>query len=177
MIFAYYLALSYIATSLLASGVHHGTRLARFSSIVRSHRMIPAGLATPLAILVTVFELAAGGAALAVLWKETSVPAPLLFSICILIGLAFALYVRQLLRSPKGITSCGCSAFASPLTIASIVPALALMLVSLIGLATTAFGFASPLHPYFLVVLPLAWGATLALIINLLPASMPGPAT
>lgn len=176
MIFIYYVALSYIATSLLASGVHHGTRSARFSSIVRSHRMIPARFATPLAILVTVFELVAGGAAVAVMWKETTVPAPLIFLICILTGFAFALYVRQLLRHPQGITSCGCSAFASPLTIASIVPALALTVVSLIGLASTAFG-SGDLKPEFLVILPVVWGVTLAVIINLVPASMPRPAT
>lgn len=177
MTFIYYVALSYVAVSFIASGIHHATRLAGFSDIVRSHRIIPASLAMPLAILVTIFELAAGGTALAALFSaEVSAQTPLLFSVCTVTGLAFALYVRQLLRNPEGITSCGCSSFASPLTIASIIPALTLVLVSLLGLTTNAFGFGNTLNPRFLVVLPLIWGATLALIINLLPASMPRPA-
>jgi hypothetical protein len=78
-----------------------------------------------------------------------------------------------LLQNPAGITSCGCSSFASPLTIASIVPALALALVSLSGLVITAFGYGNTLNSGFAMVLPLVWGVTLALIINLVPASMP----
>lgn len=174
MIFLYYFALSYVAATLLASGVHHGTGLISFTRIVGSHRIIPVNVALPFAIFITCLELAAGGAAVAALfYEEMSVRAPLLFLLCALMGLAFAMYVRQLLRNPKGIASCGCSTFASPLTIASIVPALMLILGSLIGLAAATFGFRSTLTSHLAVVLPLVWGATLALIINLLPASMP----
>ncbi len=177
MTFIHYIALSYVAASLMASGVHHVTRIAGFRDIVRSHRIIPAGLAMPLAILVTVFELLVGGTAIAALFRvEVSAQTPLLFSVCAVIGLAFALYVRQLFRSPEGITSCGCSSFDSPLTVASIIPALMLVLVSLLGLASNAFRFGNAPSPR-LLVLPLVWGATLALIINLLPASMPLPET
>jgi len=177
MTFTYYAALSYLAASLMASGVHHVTSLASFGGIVRSHRLMPSHLAMPLAILVTVFELVAAGTALVILFiGEIGAQAPLLFSICAVLGLAFALYVQKLLRHPEGITSCGCSSFAGPLTVASIIPALALMLVSLLGLAATAWSFENTFNLNFSVVLPLLWGATLALIINLLPASMPRPA-
>jgi hypothetical protein len=178
MTFIYYIALSYVAASLIASAVHHVTRLAGFSDIVRYHRIISPSFAMPLAIFVTVFELVVGSTALAALFiAEVSAQTPLLFSVCTATGLAFALYVRQLLRSPEGITSCGCSSFASPLTIASIIPALTLVLMSLLGLVTNTFGFGNALNPRFLMVQPLLWGVTLSLIINLLPASMPRPAT
>ena len=178
MTFVYYLALGYLAAGLIASGIYHATRWTSFGEIVRSHRIVPVGLATPLAILITVLELVAGTAALGVLFsKEVAARAPLLFSVCTVLGIVFALYVRQLLRArahdPAGITSCGCSSFAGPLTIASIIPALALAVVSLLGLATTAFGFGTTLDQNFVVGLPLVWGVTLAMLVNLLPASMP----
>src|SRR5687768_15185799 len=177
MTFIYYVTLGYLAVALMGGGVQHGARLTSFSDVVQSHRIIPARIAMPVAILVTVFELAAGGAALFILFSEdVAARAPVLFSICTVIGVVFALYVRQLLRNPRGITSCGCSSFASPLTIASIVPALSLALVSALGLATTALGFGNTVKPNFSVVLPLVWGVTLALLVNLLPASMPRPA-
>lgn len=176
MTFIYYLALAYLAAALIGGGIHHAARLTSFGDIVRSHRIIPARVAMPLTVVVTVFELAAGSVALVVLFREEIAPrASLLFSICTAIGLVFALYVRQLLRSPAGISSCGCSSFASPLTTASIVPALALVLVSLSGLVTTALGFRNTLNSGFVVVLPLVWGVTLATIINLVPASMAAP--
>lgn len=176
MTFVYYLALSYLAASLVPVGVYHGARLGNFSRIVQSHRIVPAVIAVPLAILVAAFELVAGATALAALFNEEAAKAAgLLFSICAAVGLALALYVYRLLRHPEGITSCGCSAFASPLTIASVVPALTLLLVSLLGLATTALGLGSNLNekPDIALALPMVWGGTLALIINLLPASMP----
>jgi hypothetical protein len=175
--FIYYIALGYVAAGLTAGGLYHAARLTSFSETVQSHRIIPAGIAMPAAILVTIFELAAGGAAILVLFSDdVAAHAPLLFVICAVSGIVFALYVRQLLRNPRGITSCGCSAFAGPLTIASIIPALALALVSALGLATIASGFANALNQNLPVVLPLAWGVTLALIVNLIPASMPRPA-
>ena len=180
MTFVYYLALSYLASSLVPTGVYHGARLGNFSRIVQSHRIVPAVMAVPLAILVAVFELAAGAMALFALFNEEAAKVTgLLFGICAAVGLALAIYVYRLLRHPEGITSCGCSAFASPLTIASVVPALALLLVSLSGLATTALGFGSNLSAEsdIALVLPVVWGGALALIINLLPASMPRPAS
>ena len=180
MTFLYYLALSYLAASLVPIGVYHGARLGNFSLIVQSHRIVPAVVAVPLAILVAVFELAAGATALAALFNEEAAKVTgLLFSICAAVGLAFTLYVYRLLRHPEGITSCGCSSFASPLTIASVVPALALLLVSLLGLVPAVSGFGSTLNDGsdIALALPLCWGATLALIVNLLPASMSRPAS
>ena len=175
MTFIYYATVSYLAASLISSGLHHGTRIAGFSEIVQSHRVVPRVIAPVITTLVTLCELAAGGAALAVLFNEkVAVWASLIFAGCIAMGLVFSLYVGRLLRDPEGITSCGCSAFSSPLTRASLIPAIALTLVSLLALATSN---PSTELPKTMLVLPLFWGVTLALIINLLPASMPRPVT
>lgn len=183
MTFVYYLAVGYVAATLLTSGMSHGMGLAGFRDVVRSHGFVPASLATPVAAFVTILELAAGGAALAVLLsEEAAARASLLFAVCAVMGVAFALYVRRLLRRPEGITSCGCSPFESPLTWASVVPACALLLASALGLAAAAFGWGRPLDAAYQslgisVILPLVWGVTLSLIINLLPASVPRLAT
>ena len=117
MTFLYYLGLSYLAANLITVGVYHGTRLASFSRIVGSHRIVPIVFALPLAIFVAAFELVAGATALAALFsQEMAKLTGLLFSASAAIALAFILYVRQLLRHPEGIASCGCSSFASPLT-------------------------------------------------------------
>ena len=178
MIFVYYFALSYLAASLIPIGVYHGARLPNFSRIVKSHRMVPIVLAMPLVILVAAFELVIGAMALAALFNEEAARAAgLLFSICATVGLVFAFYVYRLLQHPEGITSCGCSSFASPLTIASVIPALALLLVSLLGLATIGFGGNLNAESNIALALPIVWGGTLALIVNLLPASMPRAAS
>jgi hypothetical protein len=150
---------------------------------VREHSIIPARLATTTAVLVVAFELAAGSSALAALLSgEIMARAVLLFAVCAAAGGAFAFYVRRLLLSPEGsITSCGCSLFAGPLTPVAIVPAIALLLMSGLGLAAAALGFARSLGVTYgltgvSVTLPLLWGVTLALLIILLPASMPRPA-
>jgi hypothetical protein len=183
MTFVYYLSLGYVAATLMISGTGHVLGVAHFRDLMRAHSIIPARLATTTAVLVTAFELAAGSAVLAVLLNgEMAVWAPLLLAVCAAAGGAFAFYIRGLLRRPEGITSCGCSPFAGPLTPASMVPALALLLISLLGLVAAGLGYSSPLGATYgllgiSVALPLAWGVTLALIIILLPASMPRPAT
>ncbi len=179
MTFIYYATVSYLAASLISSGLHHGTKIAGFSEIVQSHRVVPRMIAPLITMLVTLCELAAGGAALAALFSpKIAVWASLIFAGCTAMGLAFSIYVSRLLRDPEGITSCGCSAFSSPLTRASVIPAIALTLVSLLALATAGF-VRTPLTelPRMMLMLPVCWGVTLALIINLLPASMPRPMT
>jgi uncharacterized membrane protein len=118
MTFVYYLTLGYAAATLLTSGIGHGLGFVSFRDIVRSHDIIPADFAAPAAALVTALELVAGVASLVVLWSEEAAAwASLLFAVCAVAGGAFALYVCRLLSRPDGITSCGCSAFVSPLTL------------------------------------------------------------
>lgn len=182
MTFFYYLSLGYVATTLLTSGLGHALWIGNFRDLVRSHSIIPAGLVTATAFLVVAFELVAGGSSLAVLLKEeVAALASLLFAVCAAAGVAFAFYIRRLLRRPEGIASCGCSLFASPLTPVSIVPALTLLLISILGMAAAGLGYGRPLGVAYglmgiSLALPLVWGITLALIIIMLPASMPRPA-
>jgi uncharacterized membrane protein len=182
MTFVYYLALGYIAAALLTGGVGHLLGFARFRDLVREHAMIPDSLVTTTTMLVVAFELLAGSAALAALLnEEMTARATLLFAMCAVAGGAFAYYIRRLLLSPLEITSCGCSLLAGPLTPVAIVPALMLLVVSGLGLVATVLGFGRPLGVAYglagvSLALPLLWGVTLALIIILLPASMPRPA-
>jgi hypothetical protein len=182
MTFIYYLSLGYVAATLMTSGLGHALGIAHFRDLVRAHSIIPAGLVTATALLVIAFELVAGGSSLAVLLKEeVAAGASLLFAVCAAAGVAFAFYIRRLLHRPEGITSCGCSLLASPLTPVSIVPALALLLMSMLGMVAAGLGYGRPLGVAYgqmgiSIALPLVWGVTLALIIIMLPASMPRPA-
>lgn len=183
MTFLYDLSLAYVAATLVISGIGHVLGFAHFRDLIRAHNIIPARLAVATAVLVIGFELVGAVTSLAVLLNENiAVRASLLFAVCAAAGGAFAFYIRRLLRHPEGITSCGCSPFADPLTPASIVPALTLLLMSLLGLVAAGLGYSGALGVTYgllgiSVALPLAWGVTLAVIVILLPASMPQPAT
>ncbi|HEX8597702.1 MAG TPA: MauE/DoxX family redox-associated membrane protein [Chloroflexia bacterium] len=180
MTFAYYLSLGYVATTLLIGGMGHLLGFAHFRSLVRSHGIVPTRLATPASILVTVLETVAGGAFVLVLLNSEFAPVALpLFALSTVAGAAFVLYIRLLLRRPAGITSCGCSPFAGPLTPASIVPASALLLMSVLGLVVTGLGFGRSLDAGyellgFAAALPLAWGMTLTTAVFMLPAFSAG---
>jgi uncharacterized membrane protein len=179
MTFVYYLSLSFVAAMLLASGIGHLLGWGRFGALVRSHRVVPASLTTAVALLVGVFELASAGIALAALSSSAaSTLAVPLFVVCAAAGCVFVWYVRQLLRNPAGIASCGCSPLPGPLTPASLVPASGLLLVSTAGLAATSLVSRQPLSIAYqslgiATALPVAWGVTLAALVMLFPASMP----
>ena len=179
MTFVYYLSLSFIAATLLTSGSGHVFGFARFRAVVQSHNLVPPGFTTLVAVIISVFELVAGSASLVGLFSKEATPlTTLLFALCAVAGCAFVWYIRRLLRNPDGIASCGCSPLTSPLTPASLVPAIALLMVSATGLATASLGFDHALHLSYervgiAVALPLIWGVTLATITMLLPASVP----
>ena len=183
MSFFYFLSLDYVAATLLIGGVGHVLGISRFRDLVRNHNIVPSRFATATAVLVIAFELMAGSASLAVLLNQQIAPrSSLVFAICAVAGSAFAFYIWRLLSHPEGVSSCGCSPFAGPLTPISIVPALALLLMSLLGLLAAGLGFGQSLAVTYellgiAVALPIAWGVTLALLVLLLPASMPSLAT
>ncbi|HEX8071329.1 MAG TPA: MauE/DoxX family redox-associated membrane protein [Pyrinomonadaceae bacterium] len=182
MTFIYYLSLGYVAATLLTSGIGHALGAARFRDLVRAHDIIPRDLVPATTLLVIAFELIAGAGALAVLLKaELVARAALLFAGCAVAGGAFACYIRRLLRRPGRVSSCGCSPLAGPLTPVAVVPACALLLLSALGLVAAGLGYGRALGVAYgllggAVALPLAWGVTLALLIIMLPASMPRPA-
>ena len=177
--FVYFFSLAYVAATLLAGGVGHLRGFAQFRSLVRSHGIVRARFSMPISIFVVAVELVAGSFALAILFgPDAATRRSLLLAACSVVACAFMLYVRQLLLKPLGITSCGCTPIASPLTPASIVPAAALLLVSVAGFAATAFRPGqSPAVTNDLAViftaLPVISGVTLAGIIILVPASIP----
>jgi uncharacterized membrane protein len=177
--FLSYFSLTYVAVTLLTTGIGHFVSFSAFRAIVQTHGLIPTVLSTLVSVAVVAFELLAGSAAIATLfWRDLAFLAVLLFAVCAAVGWVFLCYVWRLLRHPVGVTSCGCSPFEGPLTPASIIPAGALILVALTGLATSGcrLGLSLTIVPEaagIAMALPLAWGGTLAGIIMLFPITMP----
>lgn len=171
--FFFYFATAYVAVTLLAGGAGHLLRFPAFRRLVEGHAIVPRGLSWLVAAAVTLFELVAGGAAVAMLgrWRARGI-ALLLFLLCTLMGCIFALYLRRLLQEPQGTASCGCSPFSTPLTPAALAPALSLALVSLSGLAA---GMLAPLGPVALpaAILSALWGVTVAALVIFYPAAIP----
>lgn len=166
-------ALALVAAVLLATGGAHLAGLGGFSRLLGHHGLVPGALAAPLAVGVTLGELAAGAAALAALAGGDPRLGTTAFATALGAGAAFIVYLRRLLEA--GHTgSCGCSPLASPLTPASFVPASALAVAGVLGLvARWAAGPAPPPGGAW-SALPVAWGVTLAALVLLLPASAPG---
>jgi hypothetical protein len=169
---------AYLAVTLLASGVGHVVRFRSFRDLVRTHGLVPARLATAVALLTMLAEVGFGAAALVLVAQR---PDPgtdvLLFAGPAVLGLLFVGYVRRLLRRPGRATSCGCSPLAGPLTPAALVPGVALALVSATALVAAALAIttapvaaAATDAPWLLSVL---WGATLAIVVLLVPAAVP----
>jgi len=168
-----YFASSFIATTLLVSGISHLSRPADFTSVVRSHAVFPSWAAGLIAIAVSIFELFVGAlAALSVAPKVSFATRVITFAAAGGGGLAFWVYLRRLLSRPGGATTCGCSPLSAPLTKASQAPSIGLVIVSAIGLLEAAtIGSESRLNG-FEAVLPSLWGITVSGITLLYPAAV-----
>jgi hypothetical protein len=171
--------LTYVATALLASGASHLLGFSSFRDVVDDHAIVPARFALIVVLLTLIAELVTGTAALVLLIAQSSaVPALLLFAFAGALGVGFVAYVRRLLRQPDRASSCGCSPLASPLTSASQLPGVALSTVSAVALAATFLldrNMAAAHGDSFgsLGLLPPLWGVTLAVLVMLVPASVP----
>ncbi len=164
------LALGYLAAALLPSGVAHLARFGAFRGVVRAHRVVPDRAAAPVALLVAVAEIGLGAAAAAAAVRSSA--PPVLFAATAVLGVGFILYLRALLRHPDTGVGCGCTPLAAPLTPASLLPGGMLTVVAILALAATlAVTTAGPSGPG--TAFPLLWGATLALLVVLVPASAP----
>jgi hypothetical protein len=169
--FLFHFALTYIAAIFLASGAGHMFRVESFRQLIHEHRVLPSALAGLIAVGVCGFELLMASAALFSLQHSTTD----FVQISVLVGAAvggtaFWSYVRQLLREPSGVTSCGCSPLSAPLTPASLAPSIGLVCTSIGGLA--AMSRASDPGYGLPIVLPCLWGGLLAAITALYPASV-----
>lgn len=138
--------------------------------MVRAHGVVPSRAAAPVALLVAVTETALGAAA-AIAAMQSSVP-PVLFAAAAVLGVGFILYLRALLRRPDSGVGCGCTPLPAPLGPASLLPGGMLAVIAILALAATAIGARAADTTF-----PLLWGATLALLVVLVPASVPQPAT
>jgi uncharacterized membrane protein len=172
-LFFSYFAGSFIATTLLVSGVTHLSRPADFTSVIRSHAVFPSGAAGLIAITVALFELLVGALAALSLKPRLSLATQLTtFLAAAGAGIAFWLYLRQLLSNPGGQTTCGCSPLSAPLTKASQAPSIALIIVAAIGLFAAVTGSSESRTSGLEGVLPVLWGMTVSGMTLLYPAAV-----
>jgi hypothetical protein len=122
------------------------------------------------AALVTLFELGAAMVFVLMLAGIQALPAGVSLATVVTAGVVFFLYMRRLLRHPAGATSCGCSPLTGPLTPASLVPSAGLVVAAVLGLASLAAGADAVSPDGAGVALSMCWGATLAMLVLLLPA-------
>jgi hypothetical protein len=175
-IFGLCFGLAYVAAALLPSGVGHIARFSAFAGLIQTHSILPPIWARPVAAGVAVYELAIGGMAVGAL--SAVLPprfAAWVFGAGVAVGCAFWLYVRRLLGGPVPLVSCGCLPVSGPLTPASLIPSVALVLVSVAGLAAMGLAPSAPM-PLGLALLPILWGITLAGLIVLFVVAVPASA-
>lgn len=173
-------ALAYLAVALLPSGAMHLVRLRPFGTLLYAHGIVPPVLIVPVAIGVGALEAGLGVAALlAAAGVGLPLPPAALAGGAVAAGAAFALYLIALFNRPprRPHTSCGCTPWESPLTGASLLPALGLIAAGLLGLgaaeASGSTGSPAGVAPRMLAVL---WGATLAPLVAMIPAIVPAAA-
>jgi len=172
-IFGLDFSLSFIAATLLVSGMGHLFGPTEFRRVIRSHGVFPSWLAGWICIAVALLELSLGTLAGVSLRPAASLDA----RVSVLVatagaGAAFLIYLRRLLSNPGEASACGCSPLSAPLTKASIAPSVALIIVSFVGFtATVVVGFDN--QPSGLErVLPCLWGVTLSCMTMLYPAAV-----
>ena len=184
--FVYGLSFTFLAVMLLVSGVGHATRFARFRGILRDHGVVPPIHSGLIAALVTGVELLTGAVVASVLLLPAAAsphvaatatsPAYVTGTVVsAALGGAFLLYLRRLLRQPPRALSCGCSFLSGQLTPASLAPAASLLLVSLLALAAARFAGQAAFFRTgegSSAVLSIGWGATLAVLVLVLPAAV-----
>ena len=172
-IFASDFSLSFIAATLLVSGVVHLYSPAEFQRVIRSHRVFSSWLAGWIGISVSFFELSLGTLAVVSLRRAANVGTRVTVLVtAVVAGAAFWIYLRRLLSNPGDANTCGCSPLSAPLTKASLAPSIALMIVSFLGVtATLAVGLDNDVTGVERV-LPCLWGVTLSGITLLYPAAV-----
>ena len=93
--FVYGLSFAFISAMLLAGGLGHALRFARFRGILRDHGIVPSAGAGLIAVFVTGAELLLGAVfALVLLLPAAALPRVALTVASAVLGLAFLLYLR-----------------------------------------------------------------------------------
>lgn len=166
-------SLSFIAATLLVSGLGHTLRPANFGRVIGSHGVFPRWLTAWAAIAVCFFELSVGAAAALSLRPSASfAERATALAAAAGAGIGFWVYLRHLLSHPGSATTCGCSPLSAPLTAASLAPSIGLVVVSVLGFAGTAAAGLSTHTSGLDKALPCLWGVTLAGLTLLYPAAV-----
>ena len=167
-------AFAYLAAALLPSGAMHLVRLRRFGTLLYAHGIIPPVLIVAVAVAVGVLEAGLGVAALlAAGGVRLPLPPAALPAGAIALGGVFVVYLLVLFNRPprRPHSSCGCTPWESPLTGASLLPALGLVVIGLLGgLLVSGPPAGTPDARWILAAL---WGATLAPLMAMIPAVVP----
>jgi hypothetical protein len=166
-------SLSFIAATLLVSGMGHLSGPAEFRRVIRSHGVFPPWLAGWIGISVSLLELSLGAlAGVSLRSADNFGPRVMVLVAAAGAGAAFWIYLRRLLSNPGDANACGCSPLSAPLTKASLAPSVALVIVSFVGFtATMAVGLDNHISSLERV-LPCLWGVTLSGITLLYPAAV-----
>jgi hypothetical protein len=164
-------ACAYIGAAFLTSGIYHLVGIRSFVRNLRRHRVLPESLQTLSAVGVPASELALSCGAVMIAVQGSMITRAAIFVLSAAAGGSFLVYLRALLRKGSG-DDCGCLPLRSPLTPVSLFPAAAIIGVSVAGAAAT-LGGGSPIGDNSLLLLPAAWGVTLACLAPLFPATMP----
>jgi hypothetical protein len=164
-------ACAYIGATFLASGSYHLIAIGSFVKNLRRHKVLPKSLQMAAALSVTAFELAMAGAAGIATGSGPRLVRAGIFLLGAAAGGLFLIYLRALLRKGAG-DDCGCLPLRSPLTPVSLFPAAAIIGVSIAG-AVAALAGSNSVGGGGVLLLPAAWGVTLALLAPLFPATMP----
>ena len=174
--FASGLSFAFLSVVLLAGGLGHALRFARFRSVLSDHRTVPHAATGVVAAVVTGAELLIGAAFAAALFVPATALSRVAVTVASLVlGVAFLLYLGRVLQQPPRALSCGCSFLSGQLTPVSLVPAVGLVLASVIAIAMVRFGGEAAfigLTGTPAAVLSIGWGATLAILVLVLPAAV-----
>lgn len=164
-------ALGCCTAALLPAGIAHLLRPAQFAQLVAAHGVLRPRSAPAVAVAVGVTETVVGGGALVAIVAD-GLRRPVLGA-ALLLGIAFVTYLTALMRRPHAGLGCGCTPLAGPVTTASLLPGAVLVAVSVPALpaagAPAGAAWSGPV--WFGAVC----GATLAVAVMLVPATVPDP--
>lgn len=170
--FVVLLGLSHLGSLLVVTGVAHVGGLPRLVDLLGRHGIIAQPLVRVVAVAVPSVELTI--AALAVLAIAVGGAGATAAALAggFAVGLLFIAYLWRLMRTGSDV-DCGCTPLEGPLTSASFAPAASLVVTCGLGLLALLVGGveAMGLSPWPIV--PIVWGPVLAMLVILIPATVP----
>lgn len=182
--FVVLLGLSHLLVLLSVTGAGHVLAPRRMSESITAHGIVPHPFVAVAATAVPAVELGIAALAAVALLTGRDILAGATLVGGFALGLMFLAYLGSLIRSGVH-ADCGCTPLQAPLTSASAAPSIALAASCGLGVAAMVLGGAADVgqvtgpnqHGQVAVTLwsliPIAWGPVLALLVILVPATVP----